>query len=220
MSPVQVNPDEVIVSTFRALKDYVELNAKDAGAYEFIWSYPSSEALRKTIPLKKPIVYFEISDIENPIFGFGANVFQGEVNETTGQSIEYEATQHIFEFDVGVFASAVSGGATSRLVAWQMLRTLFCGAQPYFWAQEDHGFEILSFQGGTNIMDSINDQEVYRTENLSLRVQAFGRHTYPLANYMAKFKQAPSILVDGEVIEKTLFEIETATGTDSGTKTP
>jgi hypothetical protein len=88
-----------------------------------------------------------------------------------------EAMQHILNFDVGVWASAQSGGGTTRMEVVQALHNIFGPAK----SRQDveaatDGIVVVSFNGGRFVLDRINDLPVWRAMDMTLELHVFSRH--------------------------------------------
>ena len=203
---VLYNPDLWAESMWRALKSYVT-GLVDPKIYEVVFGYPSARDLDRLLPLDRTLIHFEIDDI--PVergLGLGDNYVEAILDETTpappGKTVEYwEAREHHVDFDVGVWASAESGGVTSRLKARTLLTRCFSGTTAYrnCLATTD-GIHIKAFSGGRNLVDSFGDIPLWRTVDISLMVQVFSRFKVPPVGYIDSATQAPAIEIGGVTI--------------------
>lgn len=148
--------------------------------YQVVFDYPMAvdEAVKSNF--EKTIIHLEIDDVENMGLGFGSNIVKETYNpgdvSNPATTVESEARSHRVNFDVGVWASDQSGGSTSRLVTYEMLDKAFGGQ---FAKQKcmdaTQGVEIISFQGGRFVVDTINDIRVFRIVNCELVVRVYSR---------------------------------------------
>src|ERR1041385_4098412 len=144
------NPEIWLESTTRALKEYVD-NAFSA-AYEVIMEFPSTEYILKMVPLEKTVIHFEIDTVDPRLIGFGLVAGTFNYDSTNHQAQPQEAADVRINCDVGIWASARSGGTTSRMRAYETLSRLFQGkyAQDALTAAVSTGdgtIEILNFTG-------------------------------------------------------------------------
>ena len=69
------------------------------------------------------------------------------------------------------------GGATKRMETTQALKNLFTSVYGKRKFNEDtDGLNVVSFLGGRNIIDRINDVPVWRGMDMELIVRVFSRH--------------------------------------------
>jgi len=176
------DPEQWLLSTMRALKEYAEDNFNDA--YEIVMEYPGTEEMFKKMPLVKTLVHFEIDVIDERRLGFGDNIGEWNYDDTTDPAHPVaqpqEAAIHVINFDVGAWATDRSGGTTSRARVKQTLGLLFQGkiAQENLDAAVNDGdgrIEIVNYTGGRFLTDRINDVDVYRIVDCSLDVRVFSR---------------------------------------------
>jgi hypothetical protein len=144
--------------------------------YNVEMSFPDVNTWPRTAPLTKTLIHFEQDDIEDPKWAMGQpgrDVF----NESMGTFVLHEAARHRINYDVGVWTSAASGGETSRMRAVQRLKNLFVpvGAKLDF-KEATGGVKVVTFDGGRNHLDRINDLPVYRSSEMTLVVEVFSRH--------------------------------------------
>lgn len=175
------DPDNWLVSGTRELQDYVTAyiatNLPDD--YEDVsveMSWPDTEHWTKETPLAKSIIHFEQDDANSTVLGFGTpgvDVF----DEVEGTFELHEAAQHLVNYDVGVWVSAEGGGATKRMQLVQALKNCFVPAGARIELNETTGgVNVISFNGGQNHIDRINDLPVWRAMNMTLIVRLFSRH--------------------------------------------
>lgn len=177
------DPEHWLESATRAIKEYAENNLDET--YKVIMEFPSSDTLNELVPLEKTIIHFEIDAIEDRLLGLGES-FIFTYDATAHTTLQQSVGIHLINFDVGVWASAKSGGSTSRLRAKQALTEMFQGKQ----AQDnldaaastgDGRIEILNYTGGRFLTDRINDVDVYRMIDCSMDVRVFSRTPTPPA---------------------------------------
>lgn len=183
MSAYAYDPDNWLVSTHRSIQTWVadQLAAIPALAtdVEVEMSFPDTSQWRVGMPLDKILIHFEQDDEADPVLGFGQPGV--EVLDTTDPNNPtwqlQEAARHDLNFDVGVWVSAEMGGATKRMEAVQALKNLFTSVQGRQRFNSDtEGLNVVSFEGGNNTIDRINDIPVWRTFGMTLIVRVFSRH--------------------------------------------
>jgi hypothetical protein len=185
------NPEEWLESTVREIKNYVMAGfhaavindvQQEVGdqMYDVVMEFPGAALDDSPNPLLKTLIHFEIDDARDMAVGIGENAFADNYNSTAHTVNPQYAGMHLINFDVGIWASAESGGLTARLRAKQILYDLL-GApsgQIAFHAYTDGGngrVEIINYTGGRFITDSINDVPVYRMIDGQLVVRVFSR---------------------------------------------
>lgn len=197
-----IDPDNWVVTTFRILKEYVEAEF-DSDIYDIVFAFPSASDLGQAMPLDKTLIHFEMDAPLNPLLGIGRNVVSSVLDTAAKTIIEYEGLIHHLNFDVGIWASARSGGVTARMEAYQILNNLFAGSVAFFNLQP-FGIEIQSFNGGTFIKDEINDVEIFRMIDMTLMLTVYSRQAYPISYYLDSiddFVQEPELTTaDGNLI--------------------
>lgn len=192
-------PGVWLTSLFRALKEYVEDNL-NLDAYDVVFDYAPAEVTAKKLPLQKSVIHFAVDDIQNPAIGYGATVL--EITETNTLT-ESELLAHVLNFDVGMWASAQTGGTSARLVVYQHLVRLFQGKAAYDRCyQATEGVEIISFNGGRFILDRINDLEIYRIVGAELIVKCYSAETGALESGYTPYtiEQDPELTIQENVI--------------------
>ena len=170
------DPELWLESLVREIKAYAESNFNDT--YQVVMEFPGPMLDRSELPLSKTVIHFEIDDILDSLIGIGDNAFADNYDSTAHTVNPQYARQHRVNFDVGVWASAKSGGVTSRLRAKQTLEEMFgaVNGQLNLRAASDGGdgyIEVISYTGGRMIMDTINDSPVYRMIDTALVVRVF-----------------------------------------------
>lgn len=182
MSIIQYDPDEWLVSLTRSLKSFVEDNV-DPLLVNVEMSYPDTRDWTKQTPLDKTLIHFEVDDQAHPVWAFGnpgKEVFteSPDAGVTSGMWRVDEAQKHHVNFDVGVWASAESGGATARMTYHQLLTNLFAVAgAKQFMQDATGGIWVVSFTGGRYATDRINDLPIWRALDITLIAEVFSRHT-------------------------------------------
>lgn len=172
------DPEIWLESLVREIKAYADSNFNDT--YQVVMEFPGPMLDRSELPLSKTVIHFEIDDILDSLIGLGDNKFADNYDSTAHTVNPQYARQHRVNFDVGVWASAKSGGVTSRLRAKQTLEEMFgaVNGQLNLRAASDGGdgyIEVISYTGGRMIMDTINDSPVYRMIDTALVVRVFSR---------------------------------------------
>lgn len=177
------DPEIYYESTIREIERYVTAaltGTPNEQAYEVVMQFPGPLLDSRKVPSVKSIIHFEVDDLTTSMVGLGENVYNWNYNDTDKTVNPQEARRHVFNFDVGIWAFAKSGGITARMRARQLLDSLFAGSLATnrlrdFTDGGDGCLEIVSFTGGRNINDTVNDVPVYRTVNGTLEVRVFSR---------------------------------------------
>jgi hypothetical protein len=179
------DPEIWLESAVREIKNYTTagitaLVPNGTSVYDVVMEFPGPALDDSKNPLQKTLIHFEIDDMRDGPVGLGENIFADNYDPDTGSVKPQYAGTHLINFDVGVWASAKSGGVTARLRAKQLLFDLFGSPKGMmeFHAYTDGGdgrVEVISFQGGRNIADKINDVPVYRTIDGQLVVRVYSR---------------------------------------------
>lgn len=193
------DPDNWLVSLFRELKAYVDAEVT-TNIYDIQFSYPDISELAQRMPFEKTILAFEVDDIAERPFGMGDNFIDG-VENLAGDEVEnHEALIFEVNFDVSVWASAPSGGVTSRLEAYQLLADLFSGNGAVDKCRTaTGGVEIRSFTRGRFITDKINDQAIFRIVDTTLVVRVYARRVHAPAVLVDEIIYDPELVIDGSV---------------------
>lgn len=214
MSAFAYDPDSYLVSSTRQIGAWVtaklgELDAL-AGVFDLEMSHPDTTQLAKSTPLRKLLIHFELDADPDLVLGFGKPGMP-EFDEDEGTVLFSEATLHRLHFDVGLWASAEAGGATKRMEARQALANLFgsvTGREEFNLATE--GLQVVSFDGGHDVLDRVNDLPIWRTAGGSLVVEVFGRITPQLAEAVAgEYNQLQQLTItdaDGEPVPLKTIE--------------
>ena len=198
------NPDLWATTMWRALKTYID-GIVDEDIYSVVLGYPTAKDLDQLLPLKKTIIHFDIEDMPERPLGLGDNYVDAAFDDTAppdGQMVEYwEAHYHEVLFDIGVWASAESGGVTSRLEARTLLTKLFTGTTAYEACMTvTDGVHIHRFTGGRNLVDGFGDIPLWRMVDIALTIQVFSRTKVPPVEYIAGITdviQEPEIEIGG-----------------------
>jgi hypothetical protein len=180
------DPTKWVTTMQRALKDYVEAEIDAAigggglNVFNVVFDYPVSAAAPLEADLTKTIIHLEIDDVLNTRIGFGRDVFAGAYTPgnvaNAATLVESEARCHRVNFDVGVWASDLSGGSTSRLIALEILDSAFGGEMArHKCMAATGGVEITSFNGGKFVVDTLNDVRVFRIVDSALDVRVYSR---------------------------------------------
>lgn len=144
----------------------------NGNVYQVVFDYSPAQITSQLLPLQRTVLHFAIDNIDNPLLGYGRAVTE---TYETDQAIESEILPHEINFDVGAWASAKTGGSSSRLELYQLLTKLFQGVEAKAKCFEaTDGIEIMSFNGGRFFVDRINDLEVYRIIGAELVVKVYG----------------------------------------------
>jgi hypothetical protein len=195
------NPDEPFVSFWRALKEFVT-EGLDTALYDIVFGFPEAKELQRLVPLGKTLIHFEIDEMPEQRFGFGKAWVNEEFDEAPVYEVVYhEARPHEIRMSLGIWASAESGGVTSRLEARQILDNLLNGPA----AREDcmaatDGIEILSISGGRNFTDAVGDIPVWRMVDIELRLRIFSRKKTVPSKFIDEALQEPGVEIDETVI--------------------
>lgn len=176
MTVTLYDPNDWLVTANRALRSYIE----DAlgSDIDVEMNFPDVE---HAMPFTKPMVHVEQDDITNPIMGFGTPGVE-EFGEVAGVGTWQlvEAQPHLVNFDIGVWVSRQSGGATTRMRIVQQLVDLFSRPEAKKAMKEaTGGLWPVSFNGGRNEIDTISDISVWRALDMTLIVRVVSRHVPP-----------------------------------------
>jgi len=169
-----------LVTTKRAIGEYVQgvldADSRFAGFTSVEMSFPDTSNWTKTTPLDRVIVHFEIDDEQEPTLGFGIPGV-GTFDSLAGTESFAEAVRHLVNFDVGVWVSAEMGGDTKRMEVRQALKDIFAtqtGREAFRVATE--GVRAVSFDGGSDVLDRVNDVPLWRTHSMTLVVEVYSKH--------------------------------------------
>ena len=207
------NPDKWLTSAFNLLEDAVKsavngyvldnTNA-DAGlqVYEISMDWPSAAESATFVPMDKTIIHFVIDEINSEKLGIGPNEVAIRVVEPTpapgpvGTITSEHGRVHLLNFDVGIWASDKSGGSSNRLEAWEMLDKLF---NPWRNIRFADGVEIIHYNGGRFVTETINDVRVFRTVGSELVVRVYSRDLGDPDVIVEGVDQAPELVIDTTV---------------------
>jgi hypothetical protein len=192
------DPDSWLESLTRALGAFCEATLDDPDV-QVEMSFPDTSTWTKTTPLDKAVVHFEQDHIQNPILGFGTpgvDVY----DDVNGLVTHQEAVQHLVNFDVGVWVSAEMGGVTKRMILTRQLKDMFTsvnGKQAF--NEATGGLWPVSFEGGLNQLDRINDIPLWRTMGMTLIVRCFSR-VIPVTpdTQIESFDQDQQLVIDDD----------------------
>jgi len=198
--PLTIDPDEWLLSTFRALKDMIERNF-DRDLYEVVGSFAEADDLARDVPLRKSVIHFEIDAIDNMRLGFGDGVVKRNENLVDDSLTEEEAQWHEINFDVGIWASDDTGGVTARLKLYQLLTNLLDGpsAEERVHTETD-GIEIRRFNGGRFDLEKVQDVRLFRVVDMELVVRVAGRKTSVPIPYIDNLHVEGKLDVDGVIL--------------------
>lgn len=202
MTTVHYDPDNWVTTLFRSLKNYVEANL-DLDIYDVRFEWPDTSKFSAETPLAKTIIHFDLDDESNPVIGFGDSVIDAVTNVVDGTVTEREGACHVLNFDVGVWASVETGGPTSRMEARYELGRILQGpsARAACSAATD-GVEIMSFSGGTFLIDTINDLTIWRITSMELVVRVYSRKTLAPATLVDTITQDQVVQIVDETPEE------------------
>lgn len=164
------DPENWLVSASRELQSYVAVMLPN---YDVELNYPDTQ---KLIPMPKPLIHLEQEDVTNPVLGFDVPGVEVR-NEVTNSWELHEAQVHHVQFDVGIWASREAGGATARMQAAQVLVDTFArpNAKKALQAATG-GLWVISYTGGRNELDRIDDTPVWRMLDGTLIIRVVSRH--------------------------------------------
>ena len=216
MSQMQYDPRNWLDSLLGALEDYVKNEINNyiksgstpvgLNVYSVVFDFPAADAQPVKPDLTKTIIHFVIDDISNRRLGMGDNITKVNFTEPTGGTAgsytREEAGWHEINFDVGIWASDVSGGETNRRRAYQMLTHLFDGEDAKLrMKQVTGGVEILSFSNGRFAVDTLADVRVFRVIGAELVLRVFSSKLLaePVI-FTDDIVQSPGLTIGGEPI--------------------
>lgn len=200
------DPEIWLESTTRTIKQYVIDGISAPNAYEVIMEFPGAAFDTKKLPLDKTVIHFEIDDMPERLLGFGDDPARDNYDAVNQQNQPQWAAIQEINFDVGIWASAKSGGTTSRMRARQHLSRLFGFPQGVVNLRDysDNGdgvIEILRpLSGGRFVLDRVNDVTMYRMVDCSLDVRVFSRtpiENSPIVPTIEDIVQAPGLTIIG-----------------------
>jgi hypothetical protein len=173
-------PENWLVTLDRALLAWVEsqMPVDLAPDVTVEMDFPDTRQWPKQSPLEKALVHIAQDDENDPTFGFGVPGDDEYLTDPDGtvHNTHREAAQHLVNFDVGVWSSAQTGGPTKRKEVVQALKNMFVPNSAKKALDDAEGIWVVSFDGGRNILDRINDVPVWRALEMTLIVRAVSRH--------------------------------------------
>lgn len=204
------NPDNWLISMQRALAAYVKseidklinVGGDDKGLeiYDVVFDSAEADDIPRYVQEKKTVIYFTLDDIDHRLLGMGDNLVNATENISGDpDTVTWEEGQaHLLNYDVGVMATDVSGGATARLQVMQALQQILntTVGKKKLW-EDTEGVQVIRFQGGRFIRDRISDVRVYRVIDAELVVQVFSRVFLD-----------PAVIVDTEPVQEPDVEID------------
>jgi hypothetical protein len=209
------NPDRWLTSAFNVLTEAVkggvdgyvlDDTAAEAGLeiYDVVMDYFAADRPSEFTELDKTTIHFIIDNIENSRVGIGPQaVAATEIAPTipdAGTITEQLARSHRLNIDVGIWASDNTGGSSSRLDAYEMLDKLF---NPDAAIRFADGVEIVSFNNGRFVTETLNDLRVFRVVGAELVVRVYSRDV-----------AAPVVIADQGVTQAPELEIDSVPLTD------
>jgi hypothetical protein len=209
----QFSPDKWLTSAFGALTDYIKgeideyvqdgsgNNGVGLQAYELVMDYPPSSELPMPGEFKKTIIHLALDDVENRRLGLGPQFVQSDESPGAAGAVQIspiEAYMHMLSFDVGIWASDLSGGTTSRLIAYEMLDRILNGDIARVKCFEaTGGVEIISYTSGRFVPDAINDIRIFRVVGAELMVRVYSRKVVTDAAIIVdEITQDPNLEID------------------------
>lgn len=181
MSAYAIDHQQWLVTTLRQLEAYTLASLQalpELGSEVTVeMDFPDTRSWKKETPLDHVLVHFSLDDENDPALGFG-KPGASDYDSDAGTELFSEAAMHLLNFDVGIWVSAESGGASKRMETRQALKNLFgtvTGKQAFNEALD--GPWVVSFDGGSDELDRINDIPVWRTAGMTLVVRVFSKHT-------------------------------------------
>lgn len=171
MSVTPYDVDNWLVTSSRALREYIEA-AVDSELVTVELNFPNT---RELMPLPKTLIHLEMDAMTHPVVGFGVPTLE-VIDNTAGTVSKYDLAAHEVNYDVGVWASRESGGATSRMEVVQTLSNLFAPAKARQDFREATGMSVVSFTGGRNELDRLDDVPVWRALDMTLVVRVVSRN--------------------------------------------
>lgn len=200
-------PETPLSSLLRSLKNYMRVGSPPnvaglpASLYDLVESYPAADSQLFKVPLEKTLIHFDIDDIQSRALGFGDSVVSEALDEPNVEVIQVEARWYDVIIDIGIWASAETGGPTSRLEVRELLDNLFVGPTAYErCAVVTDGVQLTDMTGGTNVIDIMNDVALFRMVDISLRCTVFGRRVLDPISYILDIEQAPGLTINETVI--------------------
>jgi hypothetical protein len=214
MTITAYDPEIWLESAMRGIVDYAregfhksvrDENNNPAGEeiYDLVMEFPSTEKILMMMPLARTLIHFEIDDVDDRILGFGEGHHRLNYDEFMQHIQPQEGGEHRIDLDVGVWTSNRAGGVTARLRAYQTLRNLFHGGIAIEKLRDatndagEGGVEIMSFTGGRFLTDTVNDIEVFRVIDCTLKVRVFSRTPIePIVPTIEDVLIIPELIID------------------------
>ena len=209
MATYEYDLDNWLISATRMIGTYTydTLNVMDAfiDNLSVEMSFPNTRDWVKKTPLDKLLIHFEQDDISDPILGFGVpdELVIDDFDPVEPIAKLHEAARHQINFDVGVWASAEMGGSTKRMEAVQALKGMFATAGGRIAFNLATNLSVMSFDGGRNELDRINDVPVWRTVDMTLVIDVFSRHIPAVSEWVPTetiLDDDLTIVTDGGII--------------------
>lgn len=177
---IQYDPDDFLLSSLRSLGSYISetLNDPDVRVEQ---SFPDTSTWTKETPLAQSIIHLDKDDVSPQVLGFGIpgkDVFTDEDNDTVEDHVErQEAFLVEITYDVGIWVSTEMGGVTTRAELHQALISMFGSPGGRIALNEaTGGINVVSFHGGRDQLDRVNDLPVWRVLDLNLIIRVIGRN--------------------------------------------
>lgn len=199
------DPEIWLESTTRVLHDYVVDTINAPNVYSVVMQFPGADIDSQKLPLDKTIIHFQVDSIDEKPLGLGDRPVTENYDEDTGETRPQWARVHRINFDVGVWSSDRSGGTTSRMRARQWLTRLFAipeGAERLrdYSDGGDGILDVLSFSGGRNAEELVNDVRLYRLVDTTLEIRVYSRTPLgdaPVVMAIEEIPQAPNLTILG-----------------------
>lgn len=214
----EYDPEQWLTTTHRAIKAHIEAVIDNYPAIRdskpsVEMSFPDTRSWSKAQPLKNLLIHFEQDDQNDPILGFGTPGVEVEITQGDGQLVDfYEAAVHLVNFDVGVWVSAANGGSTKRLEAVEMLKNAFASSQgKQRFNEATGGLWPVSFNGGSFMLDRVDDLPVWRAMGMTLVVKVFSKHSDAYGTGVAG---APRVRIPGDIPQNQHLSIRGSDGVD------
>lgn len=171
MSVTLYDVDNWLVTSSRTLREFIAA-AFDPGHVTVELNFPNTQEL---LPLPKTLIHLEMDAMTHPVVGFGVPKIE-VIDDVNGTVTNSDLAAHEVNYDVGVWASRESGGATARMQAMQTLSNLFAPAKARLDFRDATGMSVVSFTGGRNELDRLDDVPVWRALDMTLVVRVVSRN--------------------------------------------
>lgn len=212
MTSYVYDPTRYLTTTKRVLKDYVTdklvADPTIGDVVDVQMSFPDTRDWTLKSPLERSVVHFELDDDPEVRLGFGVPQAQ-EDGDDPDTVVLSEPALHMLNFDVGIWTSPQSGGETKRMQIREALYSIFgpAGARQDI-TQATDGIVVVSYDGGSDVLDRVNDLPVYRTTQIVLVVKVFSKHTNPApVGVITTFDQAEKLSIEED--DGSLEELRT-----------